>query len=218
LRVAIVIPAYDEQASIGDVISSIAEFGDVIVVSDGSTDGTTEVSRQAGATVIEHESNQGYGAALATGFYHANQADYEVVVSFDADGELEAEAIGRAIVEIERGTAEIVLGWRTRVPRFSERLFGYYTRYRFGVPDILCGLKAFAMAVYRKHRTEMGSSNVFTGLALAALRAKTKFAIIPITVKPRTDVSRFGNGWRANQRILGALFRAVRMDLMERRK
>ena len=218
MRVAIVIPAYDEQASIGDVISSIAEFGDVIVVSDGSTDGTAEVSRQAGATVIEHESNRGYDAALATGFHHANQADYEVVVSFDADGELEAEAIGRAIVEIERGTAEIVLGWRTRVPRFSERLFGYYTRYRFGVPDILCGLKAFAMAVYRKHRTDMGSSSVFTGLALAALRANTKFALIPITVKPRTDVSRFGNGWRANQRILAALFGAVRLDLLERRK
>ena len=215
MRTAIVIPAYDEQGSIADVVSSVAGYGDVIVVSDGSTDGTVEASRGAGATVIEHETNRGYDAALETGFIHADQADYDVIVSFDADGQLEADAIVRAIAALEWGEAEMVLGRRPNMPRFSEYLFGLYTRRRFGVPDILCGLKAFAIAVYRKNSTYMGCSSVFTGLALAALRANTQFAVIPVAVRPRIGVSRFGNNWQANKRIILALLDAIRLDFKD---
>ena len=218
MRSAIVIPAYDEQASIGQAVASVANYGDVIVVSDGSVDATAEVSRQAGATVIEHEINRGYDAALATGFHHADQINYDVVASFDADGQLEADAIGRALAVIEQGDAEMVLGQRSSMPRFSEILFGSYTRLRFGVPDILCGLKAFAMPVYRKHRKSMNRPTVFTGIALAALRAKTRFTLIPVAVQPRAGTSRFGNNWRANQRIIASLFEAIRSDLLEPRK
>ena len=218
MRAAIILPAYDERASVGEVVASIAAYGDVIVVSDGSTDGTAEASRRAGATVIEHERNRGYDAALATGFHYADDGNYDVVVAFDADGQLDPDAIGRAIDVIERGEVEMALGRRPNMPRFSETLFGFYTLNRFGVPDILCGLKAFAMTVYRRHRTSMAHATVFTGLALAALRANTQFALIPVAVRPRTGASRFGTNWRANRRIIAALVTAVRTDLLEPRE
>ena len=66
--------------------------------------------------------------------------------------------------------------------------------------------------------TSMDHATVFTELALAALRANTQFALIPVAVRPRTGASRFGTNWRANRRIIAALVTAVRTDLLEPRE
>ena len=89
------IPAYDEAPRIGAVIRAAQESLAVIVVDDGSTDGTAETARAAGATVIEQRPNQGKGAALRTGFKHALAAGADAILTLDADGQHDPAEIPR---------------------------------------------------------------------------------------------------------------------------
>jgi glycosyltransferase involved in cell wall biosynthesis len=83
--ISVVIPAYNEEKTVGNVLNvlrDIAAINEIIVVSDGSTDGTAAVSRKAGARVIELPQNMGKGAAIKKGF---NETSGEIVLLFDAD-------------------------------------------------------------------------------------------------------------------------------------
>jgi glycosyltransferase involved in cell wall biosynthesis len=81
------IPGYNEAPRIGAVVEATLRHLPVIVVDDGSADGTAEVARAAGATVIEQRPNQGKGAALRTGFRHALAGGAEAILTLDADGQ-----------------------------------------------------------------------------------------------------------------------------------
>jgi glycosyltransferase involved in cell wall biosynthesis len=81
------IPAHDEEPRIGAVVEMAIRHLPVIVVDDGSTDGTGAVARSAGATVIEQRPNQGKGAALRTGFRRALDDGAEAILTLDADGQ-----------------------------------------------------------------------------------------------------------------------------------
>lgn len=88
MRAVAVIPAYNEAGTIGPVIDGTARHvAEVVVVDDGSTDGTAAVAREHGASVIEHVINTGVGGALRTGYRYAIRNDYEYVVQVDADGQ-----------------------------------------------------------------------------------------------------------------------------------
>ncbi len=88
MRTLAVIPAYDEAETIGSVIDGTAEYVDrVVVVDDGSTDGTASIARAHGATVLEHTFNTGVGGAVRTGYRYAIDNDFDFVVQVDADGQ-----------------------------------------------------------------------------------------------------------------------------------
>jgi len=107
------IPAYNEAKSIGDIIRQIKNFTDeVLVVDDGSTDSTTAQAQDAGATVIEHESNQGYGAALKTILREANRRNADHLVLIDADGQHDPADIPKLLEAQRSSSADIVIGSR----------------------------------------------------------------------------------------------------------
>jgi glycosyltransferase involved in cell wall biosynthesis len=217
VNAAIVIPAFNEAASIAAVVTAVSAYGTPIVIDDGSSDDTAALAARAGAVVVRHDVNRGYDAALASGFAKADEIGAGIVVSADADGQLDPASIPRIVSELTRGPAQMVLGSRdTGAARWSEALFNGYTRLRFGVPDILCGMKGFRTAVYRAHRPRMDEASVYTALALAALRAKTGFAVVPVAVKSRVGASRFGGSWKANVKIARALGSAL-IDEVARR-
>ena len=81
------IPGYNEAARIGTVVVAAREHLPVLVVDDGSTDATSDSAREAGATVLRQEPNQGKGAALRTGFRRALDDGAEAIVTLDADGQ-----------------------------------------------------------------------------------------------------------------------------------
>lgn len=107
------IPAYNEADSIADVVASVAVYADeVIVVDDGSEDETSERALVAGATVVTHERNRGYGGALSTIFAHARAAGAGHLVVLDGDGQHDPADIP-VLVDTQRETgAEIVIGSR----------------------------------------------------------------------------------------------------------
>jgi glycosyltransferase involved in cell wall biosynthesis len=113
--VFIVIPAYNEETVIGDVIAEIRQAGydNIVVVDDGSKDATYEKVKETGAEALRHLINRGQGAALRTGINYASETyDPDIIVTFDADGQHRAEDIGKLIQPILHGNADIVLGSR----------------------------------------------------------------------------------------------------------
>lgn len=204
--VTVVIPAYNEAGTIAAVIESARTQGRVIVVDDGSIDATAQCAQHAGATVLRHGRNEGYDVALADGFKRAFSDGADIVLSFDADGEHDAGDITRLLEPIRSGRADLAVGKRPHLIHFAEKLFGFYTKLRFGVSDPLCGFKAYHRRVYAAvgHFDTIGS--IGTGVMIAAMRRGYRVEEVAIARRTRTDDSRFyAHRFQANLRIIRAL-------------
>lgn len=212
MKFAFVVPALNESATIAQVVASLLPHGAVVVVDDGSKDDTTALARAAGADVVVHAVNRGYDAAIRSGFERAIELGVDAVISFDADGQHDASVVDAIIAAFNRG-ADVVIGVRSQPARISERLFGLYTRLRFGVPDILCGLKGFRRETYLACRDRDRPNSIHTGLALAALRDKRQCVVVDVPIKPRLDQPRFGSVLRANGRIMRAMLLGLKDDI-----
>lgn len=113
--VYVVIAAYQESGMIGSVVDAVGRYIDpdrVIVVDDGSDDGTGRTALVHGARVIRHVINRGQGAALATGIRAASRLGARVIVTFDADGQHDAADLPRICQPVLSGRVDIVLGTR----------------------------------------------------------------------------------------------------------
>ena len=113
-RVLVAIPAYREERSVGQVVSALrARYPyDVLVVNDGSQDGTSAVARAAGAIVLDLPCNLGIGGAVQTAFLYARDRGYDIVVRIDADGQHEIEDIPRVLEPLLEGRADAAIGSR----------------------------------------------------------------------------------------------------------
>jgi glycosyltransferase involved in cell wall biosynthesis len=115
MRVAIVIPAFNEAATIRDIAErSLAQCSRVIVVDDGSTDGTAAALRTLPVTLLRHSHNQGKAASLWTGFQHALAEQAELIVTLDGDGQHRPEDVPRLIAVAQRHPHRLIIGARLR--------------------------------------------------------------------------------------------------------
>jgi glycosyltransferase involved in cell wall biosynthesis len=108
-----VIPAKDAARTVGGVVAGLKRAVpgiEVVVVDDGSTDGTAEAARAAGAAVVRHPRNRGKGAALQSGFDESLRRGASRVVTLDADGQHEPEAASRLLAALDH--ADLVIGSR----------------------------------------------------------------------------------------------------------
>lgn len=113
MKVIAVVPTYNEAGRIGAVIRALLPRVDgVIVVDDGSVDGSAEEAASAGARVITHVLNRGQGAALKTGTLAAVREGADVVVHIDADGQHDPDALPSLLAPIADGRADVVFGSR----------------------------------------------------------------------------------------------------------
>jgi hypothetical protein len=114
-RTVLIIPAYNEAPRLGGVLDRVAaaDVGcEVVVVDDGSQDGTAEIAARAGAVVLRHPFNLGYGAALQTGYKYALECDAAVVAQMDADGQHDPALIRELADRIRSGELDLVVGSR----------------------------------------------------------------------------------------------------------
>lgn len=109
----VAIPAYNEERAIGSVVERASEYADeVLVVDDGSTDRTADCARSAGATVVEHGGNEGYGAALQTAFSEAHRCGVSRLVLLDGDGQHDPDDVPALLEALRETDAEVVIGNR----------------------------------------------------------------------------------------------------------
>ncbi len=167
-RVLVVIPAYNEEQQIEEVVASVAALPlrlDVLVVDDGSFDATAAMARAAGAAVLSHPVNMGYGAALQTGYKYAQRNDYDFVVQLDADGQHLPRYIPELIRELQARRADLVIGSRFsgvsgyRVPRLRRlgiHLFSTLVRLFTGqhIRDVTSGFQAANRKVVRLYASD----------------------------------------------------------------
>ena len=203
-RIGIVIPAFNEELSIGEVIRKCRDFGTPIVVDDGSSDNTAEIARQAGAEVVTHELNSGYDAALNSGFIKAEELRCDFIVTIDADGQHNPMIIGKIISLLEKH-ADIVICTRDHQQRFAEYCFALLTKVLYGISDPLCGLKGYRMSIYKDLGHFDSYNSIGTELALFSVRSGYQLQQIPIVAQERKDLPRFGRKFSANYKIFRAM-------------
>ena len=207
-QVAIVIPAFNEETTIYNVAQSAKRFGVVIVVDDASADRTKQIAKDVGVTVVSHTKNRGYDGALNSGFAKAEELDCDAIITFDADGQHSAKALEKYIHELQNGI-DLVLGIRPKPARISERLFMFYSRYKFGWFDPLCGMKGYSMELYRQHGCFDSTGSIGTELATYGLINNFSYTQVEIAISDRKDQPRFFSSLKSNLIIMKALLKLI---------
>jgi len=204
-KIAIVIPAFNEEATIFDVVQSVKEYGAVIVVNDASTDNTEQEAIRAGAVMVNHKKNKGYDGALNSGFIKAKELNCDAVITFDADGQHSLESIEEYIDLLEQGFA-VVIGIRNRFQRVSESIFSWVAVRRWGIEDPLCGMKAYHIDVFDQLGFFDSYKSIGTELSIFAAHQNIKIAQQHVKIRGRQDGPRLGGRIFTNMVILRSLW------------
>jgi glycosyltransferase involved in cell wall biosynthesis len=196
-RVTVVIPAWNEAGAVGSVVRRLREAlpeVEILVVDDGSTDGTGAEAEAAGARVVRHEKNRGYGASLKTGVLTAVEATY--VLFCDADGQHRIEDVQRVLAHA--GQCDMAVGARTRDSHAPvNRRPGKWVLRRFAnylacqeIPDFNSGLRLIRRSLLLNYLHLMPDGFSFsTTSTFALLKSGRAIHWEPIMVAPRVGES-----------------------------
>jgi glycosyltransferase involved in cell wall biosynthesis len=200
MGVSVIIPAYNEAGGVGEVVRAVGEElrrldrpHEIIVVDDCSTDGTGEIARRAGATVITHPKNKGYGGSLKDG---VRAAKNPVVLFFDADGQFNASDIGVLLDYLPE--YDMATGWRderSHVPKdriVGKRLLALVANWLASqkIPDLNCGFRAIKRDVLSRylHLLPNGFS-ASTTTTLLLLKQGFSVRFVPTVIEKRVGTS-----------------------------
>ena len=218
MKVSFLIPAYNEAATIGEVLERVAALGldsQVVVVDDGSTDDTAAIAEAAGAVVIR-QPNRGKGAAIRAAIA---AADGDIAVIQDADMEYDPVDVPDLIEPIVRGVADVVYGSRLRGGKpqraflfwhlVGNRFLSLVTNALFNttLSDMETGYKAFRMEVLRSLRLTENGFGIEPEITGQVCMRKLRIYELPISYYGRTHDEGKKITWRDGFRALWVLVR-----------
>ncbi len=201
MKIAVILPAYNEDSTIGDLISRVKSQALIpVVVDDGSSDNTSSISSHAGAVVIRNELNQGKGAALSRGLEYCLKQGFDAVVVMDSDGQHLPEDIPRFIKQAQVSSASVFIGNRMTQTR-SMPLLRFVTNSamswiisticREDIPDTQCGFRLLKSEALSGMRLSSRNYEIETEMIFQAKRLGLRIESVPIhTVYTATDNSR----------------------------
>lgn len=189
MKTIAIIPAYNEETTIADVIKRTRDFVDeIIVVNDGSKDRTQEIAMAQNVTVVSHVINRGLGAAIGTGFAAAQVHGADLAITLDADGQHDPAEIQK-FIEAAKAGADVVIGSRmlTRkgMPWYRQvaNVLGNITTFvLFGawVTDSQSGFRAFTSHALSQIEIKTNRMEVSSELIAEAKRHQLKLTEVPI--------------------------------------
>ncbi|MBT6883359.1 MAG: glycosyltransferase family 2 protein [Rhodospirillaceae bacterium] len=210
-QLGVIIPALNEGTTIAAIVAAAGRYGVVIVVNDGSTDNTAEQAQSAGAVVVSNQHSTGYEPAIEAGFQEAENRGLYAAVTLDADGEHDPIILAEFRKHLIDEDVALVIGRRCRPQRFAEWVMGHYCRRQFAIRDVLCGMKGYHMRLYVENSGFDHWRSVGTELAVASILRGCEFREVDVVGKSRQGKPRYGGALRANLKILGALYRLIRL-------
>ena len=192
----IVIPAFNEVGSIGEVLATIRSYPwNIVVVDDGSSDGTAAAAVGPRVHCCRHVVNLGQGAALQTGIRYALQSGARYIVTYDADGQHRVEDVEGLLRPVMSGEYDVALGTRFSHPdsirsipasrRFLLRVAAAYTRWTVGlhVTDAHNGLRAFSAKAAARLRILQNRMSHATEILQQIRAHDLRYVEVPVHVR-----------------------------------
>lgn len=203
-----IIPAYNEEKTIAEVVASVKLLVDrVVVVNDGSRDRTQELASQEGVVVLSHLTNRGQGAGLQTGNEYALRNGAQIIIHFDADGQFLSEEIKDLVEPIVRGEADVVfgsrfLGKKSDIPFFKKHFIMPLARLVnkiLGIKkmtDPQSGLRALSREAAEKIKIEQDGMAHCSEILVKTFRNNLRVIEVPTSVIYNEFGQQFGGGIR----------------------
>ena len=201
MKVIIGIPAFNEEKNIAVLIIQLKKIADkIIVCNDGSTDLTSKIAEELGATVINHEKNLGYGAAIRSIFLKSKDLDGDILVTFDADGQHRIEDINKVINPIINGESDLVIGSRfldesaKEVPRYRKAGIKLITKItnatiKKQLTDSQSGFRAYSKKVLNELNPSELGMGISTEILIKASAKNFRISEVPIKIVYDGDTS-----------------------------
>jgi len=208
--IGVVIPAFNVEKTISPLVREIEDFGfkkkNIIIIDDGSTDGTAQLVQRSGATVVSHDRNKGKGAALKTGFSVARMRNLKGVVTLDGDGQHRVAEIAHFLEK--KANYDMIIGCRhtrERMP-FIRKLTNKTTSLvvsllsRQHVPDTQCGFRFINLRVFDNVVLRTDKYQTESEMVVKSIRYKFRIGSVPVStvyadershIRPLFDTLRF---------------------------
>ena len=194
MKIAIGLPAFNEEKNIGKIIAQLLDKSySVIVCNDGSSDSTGIIAEKMGAIIINHKKNLGYGAAIGSIFKKAKDEKFDILVTFDSDGQHRISDIEKMIEPIQNKTADIVIGSRftedgkADMPKYRKigiKVITNLVNSQTGkkITDSQSGFRSYSSEVLSQMNLSEKGMGVSTEILIKANKQKLKIIEIPITI------------------------------------
>ena len=201
MKIIVGIPAFNEEKNIAVLITQLKKITDKIVVcNDGSTDLTSKIAEELGATVINHEKNLGYGAAIRSIFLKSKDLDGDILVTFDADGQHRIEDINGVINPIINGESDLVIGSRfldeseKEIPRYRKVGINVITKItnatiKKQLTDSQSGFRAYSKKVLNELNPSELGMGISTEILIKASAKNFRISEVPIKIIYNGDTS-----------------------------
>jgi len=199
LKIAIGIPAFNEENNIGPIITNLKKkYDHILVCDDGSSDSTADIASKMGAHVVKHSKNLGYGSAIKTIFNEAKKIDCNILVTFDADGQHQISEIDDMLKPIMENIADIVIGSRflgktEHLPKY--RKFGIKTITGLtnvmtgsNISDSQSGFRSYSQKVLQEISPIESGMGISTEILIKATKKKMRITEIPITISYENNI------------------------------
>lgn len=191
MKTCVLIPSYNEEKTIGNIVKDVHNLGfDVFVVDDGSTDDTEKIANEAGAIVLRHRKNEGKGFALRNGFNYILNLDYDAIITMDGDGQHSVKDIQEFITAAQTNTAiGVIVGNRMfniKDMPFIRILTNIFMSFiisifcRQEVSDTQCGFRLVKRVVLENIRLLTSNFEIESEMLIRASRLGYKISSIPI--------------------------------------
>jgi len=208
LKFLALIPAFNEELTIQVVVHETMKYLPALVADDGSTDATVELSREAGALIVQNEYNLGKGAALRKGFRYALENGYQAVLILDADGQHDPHEIPLFLEKYHQNKSNLIIGMRdfTQMPftrRLANSLGGVLVNRltREPIPDNQSGYRLIDSKVMNllldsqemgfEFEVEMIFACLYAGLSIDWVPIKTIYADEKSHISPLSHINNY---------------------------
>lgn len=221
-KIVVCIPAYNESKSISNIVQGARKYcSTIIVCDDGSVDQTSEMARAAGATVIRHNVNRGYGSAIKTLFNAAKELEADIMITLDSDGQHDPSQIPDIITPVMRNQADIVIGSRFLIRNDREKVPKYRTlgikaltklthivSYN-NITDAQSGFRAYSKKALSSIRLREDGMAVSTEILVRAKDSNLRIKEVPVTIAYDIEDTSTHNPFSHGLNVLTSIIRFI---------